>query len=113
MPTYVTLYNWTQEGIKSVKQSPERLDAAKEAVEAECIETAPWETIEVRAIFCWKDSRRRDTDNATGSLKAAYDGIVDSGLVIDDDYKHMNRLPPMFHIDRIHPRVELIITRIE
>ena len=34
MPTYVTLYNWTQEGIKNVKQSPERLDAAKEAVKA-------------------------------------------------------------------------------
>ena len=34
MPTYVTLYNWTQEGIKNIKQSPERLDAAKEAVKA-------------------------------------------------------------------------------
>lgn len=34
MPTYVTLYNWTQEGIKNVKDSPNRLDAAKQAVEA-------------------------------------------------------------------------------
>ena len=34
MPTYVTLYNWTQEGIKNLKDSPERLEAAKKAVEA-------------------------------------------------------------------------------
>lgn len=34
MPTYVTLYQWTQKGIENVKESPERLDAAKKAVEA-------------------------------------------------------------------------------
>jgi len=34
MPTYVTLYNWTQEGIKDIKDSPARLDAAVEAVKA-------------------------------------------------------------------------------
>jgi uncharacterized protein with GYD domain len=34
MPTYITLYQWTQKGIENVKESPERLDAAKKAVEA-------------------------------------------------------------------------------
>ncbi|MFC1923622.1 GYD domain-containing protein [Chloroflexota bacterium] len=34
MPTYISLINWTQEGIKSVKGSPNRLDAAKEAFKA-------------------------------------------------------------------------------
>ena len=34
MPTYITLYNWTQKGIEQVKESPARLDAAKQAVEA-------------------------------------------------------------------------------
>lgn len=34
MPTYVTLYNWTQSGIENIKESPARLDAAKEAVQA-------------------------------------------------------------------------------
>ena len=33
MPTYITLVNWTDEGIKNVKESPERLGAFKEAVE--------------------------------------------------------------------------------
>ncbi|MHC4228569.1 MAG: GYD domain-containing protein [Planctomycetota bacterium] len=31
MPTYITLARWTQTGIKNVKESPNRLDAAKNA----------------------------------------------------------------------------------
>ena len=31
MPTYITLLKWTEQGIRDVKQSPQRLDAAKEA----------------------------------------------------------------------------------
>ncbi len=34
MPLYITLYRWTQEGIKNIKESPERLKKAKEAVKA-------------------------------------------------------------------------------
>ena len=34
MPTYVTLYKWTEQGIKNVKQAPERVEAAKKASEA-------------------------------------------------------------------------------
>ncbi len=33
MTTYLCLANWTQKGIESVKESPERLDAAREAFE--------------------------------------------------------------------------------
>lgn len=31
MPTYITLVNYTQKGIENVKESPERLEGAKEA----------------------------------------------------------------------------------
>ena len=34
MPSYITLYNWTQKGIEEIKESPARLDAAKAAVQA-------------------------------------------------------------------------------
>lgn len=33
--TYICLLNWTQKGIENVKQGPARLDAAREAFEAE------------------------------------------------------------------------------
>jgi uncharacterized protein with GYD domain len=34
MPTYITLFKWTQKGIENVKDSPKRLDKVKEAVKA-------------------------------------------------------------------------------
>jgi hypothetical protein len=86
---------------------------ACEAVEAEQVETMPWELVTVQANFFHACKRRRDQDNAMGSLKAAYDGIVDSGLVADDDYEHMRRGVPTFGHDTKSPRVELIITRSE
>ncbi len=84
---------------------------AREAVEAEEVETAPWERVIVEAKFWHKTNRRRDTDNAMASLKPAYDGIVDSGLVQDDDWEHMQRGMPSFDRDKDNPRVELTITR--
>ena len=34
MATYITLLHFTQQGIKNIKQGPERLDAAKQAFKA-------------------------------------------------------------------------------
>jgi uncharacterized protein with GYD domain len=34
MPTYLTLLKWTSQGLQNVKQSPSRLDAARNAFEA-------------------------------------------------------------------------------
>jgi hypothetical protein len=84
---------------------------ACEAVEAEQIETMPWNLVTVKAMFYHKDKRTRDQDNAMGALKAAYDGIVDSGLVENDDYSRMKRESPEFDIDKTNPRVMIVITR--
>ena len=34
MPTYITLIRWTEKGIENVRESPNRLDAAKKAFQA-------------------------------------------------------------------------------
>ncbi len=34
MPAYIILVNWTQKGIENIKESPNRLDAAKKAFQA-------------------------------------------------------------------------------
>ena len=34
MPTYILLTNWTEQGIKNVKDSPKRLDSARKTIEA-------------------------------------------------------------------------------
>lgn len=86
---------------------------AREAIEAEQLETIPWEKVKVSATFYHANKRKRDQDNAIGALKAAYDGITESKLVADDDYLHMNRGIPEFKLDKEFPRVILKITRLE
>ena len=34
MPTYITLMKWTDQGIRNVKESAQRLDTAKKGIEA-------------------------------------------------------------------------------
>jgi hypothetical protein len=36
--------------------------------------------------------RPLDAGNALYALKAAVDGLIDAGLVVDDDYRHVRRL---------------------
>ncbi|HWL54289.1 MAG TPA: hypothetical protein VNQ90_17750 [Chthoniobacteraceae bacterium] len=85
---------------------------AKEAVEAACVETGPWERALATVTFFWPDNRRRDEDNAVASLKAAYDGIVDAGLIVDDNSRHLRREMPVFAIDRASPRVEIVVSNL-
>ncbi len=33
MPMYITLLNWTDQGIRNIKESPDRLDAARQAAQ--------------------------------------------------------------------------------
>ncbi len=85
----------------------------REAVEDAEVETMPWRHVAVFVAFYHKCKRRRDTDNANGSLKSAYDGIVDAGIVPDDTPEHMTRSEPSFRIDREFPRVEITLVRTE
>ena len=34
MPSYILLVNWTEQGIRNIKESPERLAGAKQSIEA-------------------------------------------------------------------------------
>ncbi len=72
-----------------------------------------WDACRVEAEFFFRDDRRRDQDNAIGSIKAAYDGIVDAGLVNDDDYAQMKRGEPKFSVDKKYPRIQLTISRLK
>jgi crossover junction endodeoxyribonuclease RusA len=43
-----------------------------------------WETANVQITVTPPDRRRRDKDNLLASLKAAFDGAQDAGLIADD-----------------------------
>jgi Holliday junction resolvase RusA-like endonuclease len=66
---------------------------------------AGWREATLQATFWLPDSRRRDAGNLQGSLKAAIDGIVDAGVLEDDEW--LVELPPIRLIDRDNPRVEI------
>jgi len=85
---------------------------ACEAARAEQIESAPWEKATIQATFFHKTERRRDDINHMAMLKAAYDGLVEAGLLFDDDSKHLTTLPATFEIDREDPRVMLTVSRV-
>ena len=75
------------------------------------IDSKPWRLALAQVAFYWPDKRRRDEDNAIASLKAAYDGLVSSGLLVDDDSKHLKREMPRFEVDPVSPRVEITVIR--
>jgi hypothetical protein len=85
---------------------------ACEAVWDEQIESAPWLLVKVWPIFYFGTNRRRDVGNQIASLKAYEDGVVEAGLVPDDDYLHWKLQAPEFLVDKKHPRVMLRIERI-
>ena len=65
----------------------------------------------VLAKFYHKTKRRRDDVNHLAMLKSAYDGVVDAGLLPDDDREHLRTVGAEFFVDTKNPRVELIFTR--
>ncbi len=72
-----------------------------------------WKKASVKTVFYHKTKRKRDEDNAKGSLKAAFDGVADSGLIPDDDSEHLTHETPEFRIDKEYPRVMLTFTRLK
>jgi crossover junction endodeoxyribonuclease RusA len=68
-----------------------------------------WVNATCQVSWYAKTNRRRDRDNCLASLKAAFDGIVDAGLLQDDC--GLTHLPMLMLCDKHSPRVELTLTR--
>lgn len=85
---------------------------AERATRSVVIGEPRWPRASVKVTFYFRDNRRRDEDNAIASLKSAFDGVVEAGLIADDSHKNLVRLPVDFLVDREDPRVELVFTRI-
>jgi len=79
----------------------------------ERVATGPWGRAQATLVFYWPDRRCRDIRNAEAAMKAAYDGIVDAGILTNDSYDVLTHQPTRFELDRVHPRVEILIQRLE
>lgn len=80
--------------------------ACRAAMNAQGVEGG-WVAASVLPVFYHASRRRRDADNHGAALKAAYDGLVDAGLLVDDE--GLVPLPVRFEIDKADPRVELLL----
>lgn len=63
---------------------------------------------EICQTIYYPTNRRHDTDNSVP--KFVLDGLVESGMIIDDDCKHIKKLTLECSIDTKRPRTELLIT---
>ena len=68
-----------------------------------------WETATGHAVFFFAVKRRRDKDNLAASLKAAWDGITDAGIMANDS--GLTPMPVEIVVGPTErPRVEITIT---
>ena len=63
---------------------------------------------EISQTVYYPNNRRHDTDNSVP--KFILDGLVESGMIIDDDSAHVTKLTLMCAVDIERPRTELKIT---
>jgi len=71
-----------------------------------CMES-DWSESKLVPTYFHKDKRRRDRDNLSAMLKAAYDGIAEALGV--DDYGFRPTMPEV-DVDKDDPRVEIVVT---
>lgn len=50
--------------------------------------------VRITATVAWPDRRRRDVHNLMPTFKALVDGLVDAGVIPDDDDKHLTGPDP-------------------
>jgi len=72
-----------------------------------------WDKAVVDYQFCLATARRRDTANLIQSQKPAIDGVVDAGIIADDDWKHLEIGSVKCEVDRKNPRVVLTFRKVE
>ena len=81
------------------RQRAERTRVTRHAVgiRAVALHLAPADHVSVQLHYASGDNRRRDTDNLVATLKPCVDGLVDAGLVVDDDPAHVTTIMPTIH----------------
>lgn len=93
-----------------------KIKATSDLRQLACLKTkqltdARWQAAAVLYRFYFPDLRRRDAANAIQATKPAIDGVVDAGLIPDDDWKHLEIAGVECFLDRKNPRVELCFRR--
>lgn len=65
------------------------------------------ERCEIKQTVYYQTNIRHDIDNSVP--KFILDGLVESGMIVDDDSKHIQKLVLRCYVDSNNPRTEIII----
>lgn len=68
-----------------------------------------WMKATATLAFYWPNRIRRDVRNAEAAMKPAYDGIVDAGIITDDNAEVLSHGMTTFDVDKVNPRVEITL----
>lgn len=79
-------------------------------LEASLRQICPWQAASIEIRYFAKTRRWPDRDNIIATMKSAIDGLTDGGLLADD--RDVQYLPVVRDVDRLRPRVELIVTEL-
>lgn len=66
-----------------------------------------WKHVTATIMWYHKTWQRPDRDNVIAWLKSTFDGIEESGLILND--KYLRPMPPEFQEDKERPRVEITL----
>jgi len=69
------------------------------AWQAKAAKVPHWQRAHILAEFSFGNNIRRDVGNLNPTIKAAVDGLVDAGLLPDDDDKHLEG-PDLRRVER-------------
>lgn len=62
--------------------------------------------------FHWfMKNKRKDKDNIVFAKKFLFDGMIDSGLIVNDGWKEIGSFTDIVEVDKEFPRVEIYIKR--
>jgi Holliday junction resolvase RusA-like endonuclease len=96
---------------KATKRARVEAWAAAQVAMYEANVKGGWKEATAEVHWYARDSRRRDKDNCLSSLKATFDGLVDAGLLVDDNA--ITHLPLIIFVDPKNPRVEIHLKKYE
>lgn len=69
------------------------------------------EKCEISQEVYYPTNRRHDIDNSVP--KFILDGLAESGMIVDDDCRHITKLTMSCGVDKENPRTEIYITQSE
>lgn len=97
---------------KKVKATKEMRKNAH-TLASQIVNDVKWERARIFYRFYKSNKGTLDESNMIQRMKAAVDGIVDTGLIPDDSNKHLEIGPVHSGVDKINPRIEIVLQRLQ